>query len=1395
MLDYGSLRNIFKESDNIQSQNLILAEWNMNKYKSIEAYGIYTNNAPFTTSYSADDPNISSGDNYLIFDDGTIEIPESQEYFSDLASCFQPQRPDPGIVLLQKFNGALIVPDCASLKTDRLNPTNPRFYPVTDSRPYDYFNSAKNIVKNPLKDPKLYAWYDNDWFFYEGDLEKLPGYTPPEGVISKPPWQIINSYYVHNNSVASFPPPTQVYNGISNPTTGKISAASPFVVYEEEFPCNKIVIKVQNHAAVPDDFQIDVLVGSTWVPAYTKAQSSSSDFATGILVLYYNSGAWIKPAAGVDPDTYVLNDLSQLSEANPTELKKIRGVRMTVESLSTIPNPNPSEQAQFNTRQGSLELIEISPRLEADVTDYTESLSLNSSLGDTTNFGLPVGSLVAGTGNIILSNEEEQFLFSSTLNDLNMLSPDTIFKFYQLVNSGGTNFAVPLKVMYSNNWTIQGDFSVSVDLEDGMKFLREKSAPDLLFQSATGIRLSAIILFLLDNSGVTGYEFKKSVNGRPALDEDVRIRTFFCKKEQTVAEVLEQLAIATQCSMYYDASGNLNVLTKERLTGGVSLEASTSTTPGTDFWFVLDEDYSYNGSPAAEYNYINGYKSNVESYSEEKINPMTDGDITYHSYGPRKVPGVDELPENVLKNLTEDFPPAALSFSNYTYGTRILWQPADDNESVLGAANVLRNVGAKNLKDIFTASYTAFDENGAVRQIYDEAKEDNEKLRNLVIYLDRNEGYTFPAFEGYILIDSEYIQYRGKLFSINGKEKVLFSEEELKQEIIDIPPGSSISFIGLIVGINFNLAGKDEDKYVYTVVKDGRGKFRSKIAPHLGFTEESSDLQRGGTFKLLMGGSRAKPPPGEVTADVKYNFAERIAYKGARRELLGRIPVQTLQSYLGFLKLTGPKGPADEKDIIESLYSASPVGTVARQLKAINRKTDNAVPGDFDDYVFLEGERRIYGKVIPLPFIPNTISTRMRLFSPRRKHKSVQNMMQTNSSIAGIGFGLNSKNEGYFVEVESVGAGKDVVAEVQQTKNLRFYRITINEKGVYEPNLLFAGPVGAYTVSNVDVQVIKNSNTADPVFELTLKIVKYANGVRYRVYYGPHLIGTYVEAIESAINIDNPNMFVFVRNDSQAIYEYVAASARPRGRVDEDYFNSADELDNNIKSGIIPVNQQFMFKEGEIQYYFNDFARLAREVKVFDCRFELPAFSSILIDISKVNPQYYVRKYKPTAFGAKIVVGNSSSGPILLGDESNLPLYITGIGVEELSTGAVTVEDVFEKTEESKRRVYERDKNKAIYGPQTFNIDSQYIQSIRQARSLMRWILSQCGRQRLSFNMDIFPNPLLELGDKIKIYDKARGYNQDNEAFGVRTFTVSSISYSVSDSGPSMNVVLLEVGE
>jgi hypothetical protein len=66
MLDYSSLRNVFKATDRINSKHLVLAEWNMNKYQTIEKYGVYIPTPPLTASYSPTDGNISSGENYSL---------------------------------------------------------------------------------------------------------------------------------------------------------------------------------------------------------------------------------------------------------------------------------------------------------------------------------------------------------------------------------------------------------------------------------------------------------------------------------------------------------------------------------------------------------------------------------------------------------------------------------------------------------------------------------------------------------------------------------------------------------------------------------------------------------------------------------------------------------------------------------------------------------------------------------------------------------------------------------------------------------------------------------------------------------------------------------------------------------------------------------------------------------------------------------------------------------------------------------------------------------------------------------------------------------------------------------------------------------------------------------
>lgn len=1349
MLDYVNLRNVFKGSAKINSEHLVLAEWNMNKYQTISQYGVYVNTVP-ATIYNPNDGNITSGQNYLLYDDGTTKVPDDQEYFSQLSSVFQPNRPDPGIILLQKYQNNLITSNGSRLRSGNVNPSQPRYYAFSEFREYDYWNSAKNFVTQS-------------------------GFTRG--------------------------------GGLSDAKDGTYQGVHPFVVYQDIFPCNKITLKVQNHISRPVKFSIEILQETstnvyTWVTAYTNVQSSATDFASGELNIYYNpsSGTWVKVAPNTDIGTYVVDNLESLDDASPTEFKLIKGLRLIVNQMSIVTVGTQNYPA-------SLELIEMSPRLEANMSAYTESFNFDSSLGDSTNFGLPVGSIVASTGTLSVSNEDGIFLFSGKLSELNMLSPDVKFMFYQIVNDGTSDKAIPLKVLYSNRWDISEDYSATISLEDGFKFLRETAAPDILLHSVNGQPLSITILFLLDNAGITGYRFLKTSND--ADSEDTLIRSFFSKREQTVAEVLEELALATQCSMYFDVVGRLTVLTKERLTKKVAKTESTSTVEGTDFWIVLDEDYTKpGGGNVAEYNSISAYTSNVVSYSETQLNPVTDGDIVYHTYGPPKSSRLDEFPDQALNRITEQTTfPLSLALANFGYNTSIVWNAAEGNDGSLGAANLESNLTGTRVKDAFTSTYTAANEEDAVRLLYRNAN--STQKESMVIKLDANEGLTIGPYQGTVLIGNEFIKYNGKLFRISSTpsqnnslqipvntNKILFSQEEFQQEIRNIGTGGSIHLIGLIVDVQFKIEDQTDGNYQYKVVGDGRGKLGSQIQPHAAVVENQTGLSENLRYGLALGDKYNSNFP-KPNISIKHNFLDRVRYKSAYRQLQkrGLFSKFSSESYLGFLKMTGRVNEKD-KSVIDKLYGEGNTSGVGKELAEINKQTDEKVPGDFDDFVYLEGERNIYGQKVQLGFKPNIISTRMRLFSPRRRKVNQSLAAETLSSIAGIAFGVNKYGEGYYLEVEGVGSGKDNVEKEGYKNNLRFYKVTINDKGVYEPNLIFAAPVGAYVVENVDVQILKSvKGNVDPFFDLSIVVEYPQNGelARYTIRYGDTRIGRFTESKKEAI--DGNTVALFVRGDSQAIFEYLSAASRPIGGGDIALFRGFNRIDEKLKAGILPINEQYLYKNDIFTYYFNDFAKLVREVRDYDIRFTFPAYASKLIDVSEVNSQYMIKKYNATAFGARLVVVNTSPGPIILTEQSNNPLYVVAVAMEELSSGTVNMEDFIDKVDEKRRKIVDREKNKSIYGSQSFSIDSQYMQTLSQARRLMRWIIRYCSRPRIQLNMEIFSNPLLELGDKVKIYDKSRGYYEDNPRFGNKTFVVSAINYSVGDNGPVMNVDVIEVGE
>jgi hypothetical protein len=104
----------------------------------------------------------------------------------------------------------------------------------------------------------------------------------------------------------------------------------------------------------------------------------------------------------------------------------IKGIRVVVETMYAPNKP--------------FDLIELSPRLKVDITNYVLDYEINKNLM-ATDFGLPVGGLVASTGGVNLSNHDGVFTELNVFNKItktgsiisNNLKPQIKFDFYEAI--------------------------------------------------------------------------------------------------------------------------------------------------------------------------------------------------------------------------------------------------------------------------------------------------------------------------------------------------------------------------------------------------------------------------------------------------------------------------------------------------------------------------------------------------------------------------------------------------------------------------------------------------------------------------------------------------------------------------------------------------------------------------------------------------------------------------------------------------------------------------------------------------------------------------------------------------------------------------------------------------
>lgn len=1405
----NEIDNLFKKSASVQSSHKVLAEWNQNSYTGVSYIGSY----PIKLTGTSSDPDYSetfnasqslggwdNGGYFYEYDSdaGTgVRENKERETLSPIRDIVKTERPDPGIIHQIQYKNL----NSTSISTVRLAED------ATDLRAYQLFNT-KNRIYPCHKDAATKYW--------SSPRQRKPNAT--SGIA-------LDSAYV----------------GVSD-ENGEMLGNNAFVVYDTDIITNKIVVKTQTINGYPEDFKVQVLKSSsptTWATIFTEdstarsARVITSITATGLLgsntitlsslnniyVGMFISGTGIPagskiesilPASSVEISSNLTanitasatsivdkpledgilrltgkavsgvitwsisggveaeNSIATLLISEVTEAEQIKGIRFISTKLSR--------------ENGSLDIIEISPRIVIDLSSYVTDISVNSTMGDF-EFGIPSGSIVTSEGTITLFNQDNLISNRNVDSILNgRVKPNVKFTVLNKIVSENYQKYVPVKVLYADNWEQGSDWTVSVKVKDYTKFWDDQSAPDILLGASEGLRSSSIIKILLDNAGFTRFNFVKTSDLQEYDYEDRKMDFFYCDNSLSVATVLQRIAQSMQLSMFFDQFGIFTVMTKE---------AAVQKQDYFNYWLVGDYENLLAGDQ--EFSQINNnYKSNIESFDDSIIQPITAGEVQYQNLG---IPKVSTYLLN--KALDKDFATDISAIGKDDVGTILdsgysqltlnrnmsfvpqkMWSPdeAGPEEGILAAGVLVEDISDSSYRPktvLGAQEFTAKNKNDAIRKAYQyiESQGTLHTLGSSMFITEDSLTVAFSQkFSGYVFIDSELIKYNGILFIVSrpgqaSGKKIYFSLEELKSDKDNSPSGSSFIPNALVVDIDMKVKSSptlSSSVFKYTCSGDGRGQDGSEVNGH--FSALTSSQNNWTYFKTKMYDTSANQPTGSQDATLNFIVDTGIPISDRVGEQ------ENIKIPSGFAKLVGPPSPTNTNVAID--YPTDQIN--------INKI----------------GQLQISGAIKDCGFHPKRVGTRMTI-----KRKNNQNK-ETLSTIGGICFNVSQSTgggyTGYFLEASTVSNTDNFIIEQPSNHALKLYKVTL-VGGKLVPTRLGSSVVGiTFNESLTDMIPANYTGDTEDTYISCYSLEVYMSGNNISVFFEGKQVMTVTD--NSPIAGTN-NVGMFVRDDSNAVYDFIYANTVPDDReisITSPDFLPSPRLNLGGNNERAQLDRRFFstyLRQRLISGYnvfYEDFGNLVREAKKYEVRFNMPAFDTILIELSKVNPSFYVKDFKASSFGATFWIFNTSSDMIRIDGGSDFPVYITGIGLSRLSESKIDISNILENQTEEEKVNSALEINRRLYGETSINISGEYITSRSYATDLAEWIANNASKEKIEINATIFPNPLLQLGDKIKVFYKDSGYCQSQQTDD-KLYVLSSIGYSVNESGTSMSVKLQEM--
>ena len=1372
----NDLKEHLESSDTVQLQSLVVAEWNMNMPDNIQKLGNYRyrptgTDTKFKTISNTFDPRdtakfyTGATDADIAVNGGLTDSDTPQFFISkkdkiktlySLEDCIKPFRPRSGINKLMYFNGKHIH------NSNELMSQRPRYYMSSRYDEFKYWTSFRT--------------------------ETL----------------------VENNTTKT------LERGIANIKVGSlnyIDDAAPFVVYKENVPANRIIVKMQtnvgdvnlgpyttttgsvedalfrnDYKTTPTIWKIQYLDNNSWVDAQSFTAASTRSDGTPIV----GTDGYVELQYGlVLPEEYsltfnyqqTLSSVSQLPEKSldgyayliitttgtrgkfyiwnekTSEYKEFipqygwRVAEETVNSQSSFIEDLTSPLSFNNETDGrkvyrefqnikgirivvdamnkfdsTFDLIEMSPRLVVDISNKVIDFRINKSLADLGSTSLPVGQLLASTGDISIFDDDQAFNPNNTTSIIyKYIRKNIKFNFYEkIINVNGFDYFVPIKTLYSEGFP-QVDVNsgkLSLSLRDMYFFLESMPAPRMLVTEAS---LSYAITLLLDYIGFSNYTFL-----RVAGEKDPIIPYFFIAPDQNVAEVLNQIAVSTQSAMFFDEYNNFVVMTKDYLMPTATQRESS---------FILSGSNNQTDTGIIE-NSTSGKLPNIISIASEDKKVFNAGKINYTTRYIQRSYGSIRQASLIDQEKTWIYKPALLWEVSGTENTKTINEVASTQGSYVLSAMpiasdlsaqppiVVNNLLTKNIIDLGESVYWLTRYNGYFYSNGEIIKYDAAEFSVTIgIWYDIKSDGTTDFTKQYFIepgnlapasvistlnaqvkaqqitqIEAGKIIEQWKLNHRQGSSNVWISSNEEYQKYFSVLPFNgkiyptgliriySVPFYETVDGITRMKNGP--------VVEHGRAQFGTSITSHgAGISPywSNNDNVRGCTMKsdYLF---TTNPNPVVPATSVGAAGTDSARAKQTTRNSI----IRNFMSVSGKTETEVNSFTQTRAGTIQSsaLVMAGPSFTTTEKsldfISYVKKPLDNA-------YRHFGTRMRIIGKI-------ENNETRIQTPTGGTSYYQVTGAL-TDQTVSlgggsgGLGIMLNPEtNNGYYFEIVALTEGnvesylktnpdgsEDVVIH-----NVLFYKIKKDSSNTDAiPIKLYGGLANIIVDDGSFVGQYRMTTEESPtVYDLSVEYVDIGKTRRFYLYINNNLI-TIVDDVDPLPIYSS--MALFVRGSSRVMFENIYA-------LSENYSQNtvaiaADRVAQAFGDNDIDINESFRkyAMSGMVQstylsgisaqqhpkynMYFDEFGTIMRECAYFNIKYDraYPALYAQLSPTFNRIKGYTSSGFYADSYGAEFMIFNATDKALVLDDTSGNYLRIQGITFTQDTTHELTVDEYFNK--------------------------------------------------------------------------------------------------------------------